>query len=86
MQVGIFRNYPIFISDKPTKKYYALVNGRKVYFGSRGYDQYYDIFHVYSEYDHYDKERRNRYYQRHKKDVGKKGNAGWFAANILWPR
>lgn len=84
-----FRGYDIFISDKPDKKYYALVPSprgyKKVYFGATGYEQYWDVLGHYSSSNHYDRRRRHNYYVRHASDVGNPGTAGWFAANVLWP-
>ena len=87
--IGYFSGYPIFVSDKPDKKYYALVrsdagNARRIYFGDSAYQQYHDIFGYWKSQDHGDPERRRLYRLRHKADMGRKGSAGWFAANILW--
>lgn len=79
-----YAGYEIHVSDKPDKKYYAIVDDRKVYFGARGYEQYKDKLGYYKAWDHKDKERRDRYYLRHPVNY-KKGTADWFAKKILWP-
>lgn len=78
-----FKGYNIYVSDKPSKKYYAVVNNKKVHFGARGYDQYFDKLGHYEKYNHYDEERRERYYKRHKINYPK-GSPDWFSKNILW--
>jgi len=80
-----FEGYEIKVSDKPDKKYYAIVEGRKVYFGARGYGHYRDVLGHYSSLDHKDKKRRDAYYARHKVNYGK-GTADWFSKKILWPK
>lgn len=75
--------YPIYASDKPAKKYYALVNGKRVYFGATGYQQYKDRVGLYSKDDHLDPERRARFYMRHPVDYPE-GSADWFAKKVLW--
>jgi hypothetical protein len=84
MKVGTYKGYPIYVSNRSNKKYYAIVDGRKVHFGDTRYEQYKDKMKYYSRLDHNDKERRKRYKQRHEKDRHNKGSAGWFADNILW--
>lgn len=83
MQVGEFGGYPIYISSRASKKYMAIVNGRRVHFGARGMDQFYDKMGHYSANNHLDPERRRRYYKRHGQP-GPPGTASWFAANVLW--
>jgi hypothetical protein len=78
-----FKGYAIYVSDKPDKKYYAIVNGLKVYFGSRQHEHYYDKLGYYKNQNHNDINRRENYYKRHKKDYHE-GSADWFAKNILW--
>ena len=81
--VGTYKGYEIYVSDKPEKKYLALVNNRRVYFGAYGYEQYKDKFGYYSEWNHLDKNRRDRYYARHSINYPE-GSADWFSKNILW--
>lgn len=78
-----YKGYLIFVSDKPLKKYYALVNNKKVYFGDSRYEQYYDKLGYYKNLNHKDERRRNMYYKRHGLEA-KKGSAKWFSHNILW--
>jgi hypothetical protein len=81
---GRFQGYEIHVSDKYPKKYYALVNGKKVYFGDSRYQQYEDKMGYYSHLDHHDEKRRENYKKRHTKDRFNPESAGWFADNVLW--
>lgn len=82
--------YEFYTSHKKNKKYDVYKNGR--YLTSFGaikengepYEQYYDKIGLYSIYNHLDKKRKELYKNRHKKDIGKKESAGWFAFNYLW--
>lgn len=83
-------------SDKPNKKYYALLKNKKtgreskMYFGgikTSGipYEQYEDrVLGVYSKYNHYDKNRRRLYRKRHQKDINKAYSPSWFSLKYLW--
>jgi len=69
-------------SDKPNKKYVAIFTkddgkSKKTYFGSAGMSDY---------TIHKDKERRERYRSRHKKDLNTKDptRAGYLSYYILW--
>lgn len=84
MFVGYYKNIPIYKSDRQYKKYYALVNNRKVHFGDTRYEQYHDKMGLYSNLDHLDKTRRKNYKTRHENDRHNKYSAGWFADQILW--
>jgi len=84
MKIGTYKGYPIYLSERVNKKYYAVVNNHKVHFGDKRYEHYFDKMGHYSNLDHNDKERRKRYKQRHEKDRHIKDSAGWFADNILW--
>lgn len=79
----LFKDYLIFVSDKPLKKYYALVNGKKIYFGDSRYQHYHDKLGYYKDLDHNDNKRRRLYYARHGKKT-KKGSARWFSHHVLW--
>lgn len=73
-----------FIIGKGNKKYTAILpNGRRVSFGDKRYQQYYDKIGVYSWLNHYDKKRRALYRARHGTNP-KKYSAGWFALKYLW--
>ena len=85
----------IYISDKPDKKYFALLQDKKtlkrskMYFGGiktngEPYEQYEDKIGYYSKYNHYDKNRRMLYRKRHKKDINKAYSPSWFSLNFLW--
>lgn len=82
--VDNFKGFPIYISDKYPKKYYAIVNKEKKYFGDVRYQQYYDKIGVYHNLDHLDKKRRNKFWSRHHKSINKIGTPGWFALHVLW--
>lgn len=84
MYIGNFKNYPIYVSDHNFKKYYALVNGKKVYFGDIRYQQYYDKMRYYKILDHGDKKRRSLFWARHHKSRDKIGTPGWFSLHVLW--
>lgn len=84
MKVGTYKGYPIYLSERSNKKYYAIVDGYKIHFGDTRYEHYYDKIGHYSHLNHNDKNRRKRYKQRHEKDRHLKGSAGWFADQILW--
>ena len=67
-------------SKKPDKKYDALINGSKtVSFGATGYSDY---------TKHKDKDRKNRYIDRHKarEDWNASGakSAGFYSKHVLW--
>lgn len=81
--IGKYKGIPIYVSDKPNKKYYALVDNKKVYFGERGYQHYYDIMKYYSKDNHLNKKRRDLYYKRH--GLAKKYSPKYFSHKILWP-
>lgn len=82
-----FEGYMILVSDKYPKKYVALVDKNKkikrVYFGDVRYEQYYDKLGYYKNLNHYDENRKYKYYKRHGRDA-KEGTAKWFSHNILW--
>lgn len=84
-----YQGYPIFLSDRPEKKYYALTTSRagnpiRVYFGATGYEQFRDKIGYYSDFDHHDPIRRRNYKLRHEGNRHVKGSAGWFSDRILW--
>lgn len=87
MAAGYYRGYPIFLSDRNEKKYFALVpvgqRTHKIYFGDTSYQQYHDKIGRYKHLDHWDKKRRKKYHARHNKNYGV-GTADWFSKNILW--
>jgi hypothetical protein len=83
LYVGNYGKYNIYVSDKPNKKYYSIVNNKKVYFGDSSYEHYFDKMGYYKNLNHNDNKRRTNYYSRHGKQA-KEGTAKWFAHNILW--
>lgn len=82
--VGTYKSYPIYTSNKPEKKYYAEVDGKKVYFGQYDYEHYFDKLGVYSDWDHLDPKRRKNFKKRFEKSRHKIGSASWFSDQILW--
>lgn len=82
--MGTYAGYEIFVSNARYKKYYAIVDGRRVNFGDKRYEHYHDKMGYYANLDHWDKERRRAYKMRHEKDRHTRGTAGWFADKILW--
>lgn len=84
MYVGNFKGYSIYTSDRYPKKYYAVVDGRKIYFGDIRYQQYFDKMGHYSHLNHLDQKRRSYFWARHHKSENKIGTPGWFALHVLW--
>ncbi len=66
-----FEGYEIHISDRKDKKYYAIVDGKKVHFGAKGYKQFHDKLGHYSSFDHNDATLRSAYHKRHNIDYPK---------------
>ena len=87
---AFWKGYPIWISDKPEKKYYALVtfvkSGKplKIYFGDTSYQHYRDKLGYWSHLDHGYATRRASYKSRHGSTRHTRGTASWFADQILW--
>ena len=87
-----FRGYDVFVSDRKDKKYYAIVNKKRVYFGNRDYQHYHDKLGHYKELNHEDKPRRSNYRKRAagitnsrgQKTYAIPGTANWFAYHVLW--
>lgn len=84
MKVGTFKGYDIHLSDRYPKKYYTIVDGKRVYFGDQRYQQFHDKIGYYSFLDHNDHKRRESYWNRHGRSKDKLGTAGWFALHVLW--
>ena len=81
--IGIFENYPIYLSTRKNKKYMARVNDRWIHFGDKRYEHYHDKMAYYKNLDHLDKRRRLLYHLRHKHDYPM-GSADWFSKMVLW--
>jgi hypothetical protein len=81
-------------SKNPDKKYDAIVlnkksgRERRIGFGARGYENYADRsgLGLYKNVSHGDKERRDRYRQRHpgEGDNSNFPNPGFWAYHVLW--
>jgi hypothetical protein len=76
-------------SRTENKKYdaYVLDNNNVMHiipFGDIRFQHYKDNIGYYSAYNHYDKERRQLYRQRHKHDNLNKISAGYLSWNYLW--
>lgn len=78
-----FNGFDIYVSDKPNKKYYAIVGNKKIYFGSAFHEHYYDKLGYYKHLNHNDEKRRENYYKRFGEDADI-GTAKYFSHNILW--
>lgn len=81
---GYYDGYPIYVSHRAGKKYFALVHGKQVHFGAKKYQQYHDKIGVYSHLDHHDNTRRRSYKTRHNGDRHTPLTPGWFADRVLW--
>jgi len=81
---GNFLGFDIYVAERPFKKYYAVVDGKKVYFGDKRYQQYFDKIGYYSHKNHFDKKRRANYKKRHESDRHVKYTPGWFSDKLLW--
>ena len=64
-------------SENPLKKFDAFIDNKKISFGAYGMSDY---------TKHKDKDRKNRYLERHKKRENWNDplTAGFYAKNILW--
>ncbi len=85
--------YEYFISDKPAKKLYVLVDGRKIYFGDTKYTHFKDATGLLPKsQNHGDEVRRKSYLARASKIKDKSGNLtstnpsspNYHALRILW--
>lgn len=76
----------IFDSDTGNnKKYKVRYDGKLIYFGDKRYQQYHDKIGHYSNLDHEDKDRRQRYRNRHKNDkINDPTHAGYYSYWYLW--
>lgn len=81
--VGYLKGIPIVVSDRPEKKYMAIVRNKRVYFGQTGYYHFKDKLGYWSKFDHNDESRRKLYYSRHNKNYPE-GTADYFSKRILW--
>lgn len=84
--VKIIGKYKFKKSKRKNKKYdaYDLNDNYIASFGALGYQQYKDKIGYYSDLDHNDKERRKRYYARHKE--AKFESPKYFSHKFLWPK
>lgn len=84
-------------STNKLKKYDAILENKKnkkiviVSFGAikpngTPYEQYKDNvpLGLYSDYNHLDEKRRERYLKRHSKDINKPYSKSWFSKEYLW--
>ena len=76
------KSVPVIYSRKMLK-IFKTNKIKKVSFGSRGMDQYYDKIGYYFANDHLNKERRKRYYSRFGRKA-EKYSPLWFSNNFLW--
>jgi len=89
MEKKLYQPWPA--TDHKIYKYWVYVKSnndgiKKIGFGNKRYQHYYDRIGYYSNLDHYDKERRKRYIDRHKKNENwkDKNSAGYYSKNYLW--
>jgi hypothetical protein len=85
--------YDYFVSDKKSKKLYAIVNGKKIYFGDANYQHYYDKSSILPKSsNHLDEKRKASYIARASKIKDKAGaltannpnSPNYHALRILW--
>ena len=78
--------FKIIKATKFPKKYCAIFNNhkKKVCFGDRRYQHYYDKIGYYSNLNHKDPNRRRLYRLRHRGEQNRKYSPGWFAWHYLW--
>jgi hypothetical protein len=79
------------VSTRANKKYDAILqnkydptNIKRISFGDKRYQQYFDQIGYYNKLDHNDKKRRLLYRKRHFKDIEYKYSSGWFSYYYLW--
>ena len=80
------KHFKIEKSNKPHKKYMAIMeDGSVFYFGDTRYQQYEDKtpLKLYKRLDHHEKKTRALYYKRHPHDYPKY-SADWFSKHFLW--
>ena len=83
------KEFIIAPSENKLKKYDVYHNNKKISsFGAiksdgTPYDQYFDKIGYYKDYNHYDNERKKRYYKRHGKKA-KKYSAKYWSHIFLW--
>ena len=86
-------NYNYELSDKKDKKLMVIVNNKKIHFGQKGYEHFFDRSGLLNKsLNHKDEKRRERYLKRSKGIKDKKGNltyknpesANFHSIKILW--
>lgn len=70
--------YDAILENKKTKE------KKRVPFGAKGYEQYRDKIGKYSEFDHNDEKRKEKWIKRHKKNIDYKFSSAYFSKNYLW--
>lgn len=85
--------YNYELSDKKDKKLMVIVNNKKIHFGQKGYEHFFDKTRLLNKsLNHKDEKRRERYLKRSKGIKDKKGNltyknpesANFHSIKILW--
>lgn len=85
--------YEYFLSEKKDKKLMVIVNNKKIHFGQKGYEHFFDKTGLLDKkLNHKDEQRRERYLKRSKGIKDKNGNltyknpesANFHSINILW--
>ena len=74
------KKYSVLKLNDKTKQYEYLLS-----FGDKKFQHYRDTtpLNLYENLNHYDNDRKKRYYQRHGKEAPKY-SAKWFAHTFLW--
>ena len=70
--------YLAILKNKPTGE------KRRIPFGQKGYQQYFDKLGHYSAWDHNDEKRKDNWIRRYKDNIKHKFSSGYFAERILW--
>lgn len=79
-----FQGFTVHVANNGKHKYYAIVDGKKVYFGDVNYEHYHDKLGHYRHLNHEDTSRRDAFKSRHKKNIKNVFSPAWFADRILW--
>lgn len=81
-----YKKFIIIPSPQKSNKKYDVYDkqGKKIVsFGDKRYEQYHDKLGYYEDQDHWDKERKKRYYARHGKEADLY-SAKYFSHRLLW--
>ena len=82
--ISIPDEYEFTISKNKKKKYDVVVNGKKISFGSRDHQQFFDKIGAYSHLNHNDENRRRLFKSRFEKTRNVIMSPSWFSDQFLW--